>query len=63
MGYGNTADCEEASFDKAMGVISKTCAIQTNLLVKLSPGMAIPFKAISIAFYGGELIFEGLRAL
>jgi hypothetical protein len=28
---------------------------------RLSPGMAIPLKAISIAFSGGGLIFEGLR--
>jgi len=27
-----------------------------------SPGMAIPLKAISIAFWVGELTFEGLRA-
>jgi len=30
---------------------------------RLSPGMAIPLKAISIAFCGGVLIFEGLRVL
>ena len=30
---------------------------------RLSPGMAIPLKAISIAFWGGGLIFEGLREL
>jgi hypothetical protein len=30
---------------------------------RLSPGMAIPLKAISIAFWGGGLIFEGLTEL
>jgi hypothetical protein len=30
---------------------------------RLSPRMAIPLKAISIAFREGELIFEGLREL
>jgi hypothetical protein len=30
---------------------------------RLSPGMVIPLKAISIAFSGGGLIFEGLREL
>ena len=28
--------------------------------LRLSLGMAIPLKAISIAFWGGGLIFEGL---
>jgi len=28
-----------------------------------SPGMAILLKAISIEFWGGGLIFEGLREL
>jgi hypothetical protein len=30
---------------------------------RLSPGMAIPLKAISIGFWGGGLIFEGLTEL
>jgi hypothetical protein len=30
---------------------------------RLSPRMAIPLKAISIAFWESRLIFEGLRKL
>jgi hypothetical protein len=30
---------------------------------RLSPGMAIPLKAIYIAFWESGLIFEGLRKL
>jgi hypothetical protein len=50
MGYGDTADGEEASFHKAMGIISKTCAKQGILLVT---GTARPAGARCASRRGG----------
>jgi hypothetical protein len=37
--------------------------VEKGSIARLSPGMAIPLKAISIGLSGGGLIFEGLREL